>query len=267
LVALTGSAALAAALLLGSVSPAAALPTCDYSASDHKVTIVVDEVLHLRRNIADRITVNGAWCDGQATAYNTDRIAIFGGAGAQHIFIYMDYGGFRPGFTDEPGTSDEIEISVSLGGGADYLRFEGSELGEHITIGKSSGFGVQGRINLDANETSGIDADLTLILGVEEVAVFGNGGGDVISGLGGDGTGDAAPFALTLRGHNGADQLAGGAAGDSIIGGYGDDILKGGAGPDDINATDFVSGNDQIFGGGGADTCVADAGDFKASCP
>ena len=57
------------------------------------------------------------------------------------------------------------------------------------------------------------------------------------------------------------------AAGDTIIGYTGADVLRGGPGPDDLNAKDLISGNDQVFGDKGTDTCLADAGDAIAGCP
>ena len=152
---------------------------------------------------------------------------------------------------------------------------------DKVRIGKSSGFGIAGRVNLNAGETTGIDADITLVLGIERLSFNGSSGNDTISGAGGVGTGEAFTIPLSLYGHIGNDTLTGGTAGDDITGAEGDDTLaggasgdtlnggadadtlKGGGGPDYLNATDGVSGNDQSLGGTGADTCVGDPGDQR----
>jgi Ca2+-binding RTX toxin-like protein len=264
-------AALAATLmasvqLVSAPEPAAAATTCDYTASNHKVRVVLSGGGGwISRSIGDHIMVNNVWCDGVATVYNTNTIVVLGGAGTQILGIHLDYGGFKPGFTNEPGTSDEIEISVSLGGDSDSLNIRGSGVGDNIVVGKSSGFAVLGRMNLNAYETTGVDADLTLIVGIEEIVLYGKGGNDTISGAGGAGTGDAATHMLKIAGDDGADTLTGGAVGDKIGGGQGTDVMKGGAGPDWLDAQDGAGG-DSVYGGTGADTCVLDAGDSATSC-
>jgi hypothetical protein len=241
--------------------------TCEYVSSTHKVKVSAPAGATIKRTANGHINVNDTWC-GTATVYNTDSIRVLSGAGTQFVVLYLDNGGFKPGFTDEPGTSDEIEISISLGGDNDSFVVYGSDTAaDNIVIGKSSGFGVMGKMNLNANETTGIDADLTLIVGVEERVVLSRGGQDDVSGGGGAGTGDAADFLLKLGGGNAGDQLTGGTVKDSIIGGDGPDVLKGAGGPDFIDSNDGVSGNDQIFGGNGSDSCNFDSGDSVTSCP
>jgi len=256
---------LSAAMLLTTASAVSAAATCQYTASNHRVKVTGGDA-KISRSIRDRILVNDVWCDGKATVFNTDSIVVLEGAGTQFVRFFFDYGGFKPGFTDEPGSSDEIEISVSLGGDSDGLSLWGGGTADHWTVGKSSGFAVRGKINLNADEVTGIDADLTIILGAEEIALVGRDGPDQISGAGGAGTGAAADFNLKIAGLDGADEVTGGDAGDNIVGGNGPDVLKGGPGPDLIDSTDGVSGNDQIFGGQGVDNCFFDAGDSVAGC-
>ena len=241
--------------------------TCEYIASNHRVKVIVNSSADIKRTIGDHIAVNGVWCGRVATVYNTDSIVVLGGANSQVVGVRLDYGGFTPGFTDEPGSSDEIEISVSLGGDNDTLQIFGGGFGNNIVIGKSSGFAVKGKLNLNPNETSGVDADLTVIIGVEQVMVFAEGGQDVVSAMGGSGTGDPADFLVFLDGGDGGDALTGGAVKDLIAGGDGADVIKGGPGPDDLNSVDGVHGNDAIFGGNGSDSCSYDVGDTLTSCP
>ena len=267
LVAVVSVAALAGSLYAATPVPvSAATTTCEYISTNHRVKVSAGNGATIRRDIADRIRVNEVQCGGVATVFNTDSIVVLAGAGTQFVTIYLDQGGFKPGFTDEPGSSDEIEISVSLGGDGDSVQIYGSDgLPDHLVVGKSTGFGVLGKVNLNADETTGIDADLTYIVGVEERIILGRGGQDVISGMGGAGTGDPADFLLKISGGPGSDETTGGSAGDSLIDNQGTDIIKGGPGPDFIDTADGTSG-DQVFGGLGNDTCDVDPRDSVSSC-
>ena len=180
--------------------------TCGYKASNHRVNVSAPTGGLLARTTTGHITFNGTWCGRAATVNNTDSIVVLSGAGGQTLSVSLDAGGFQPGFTNELGSSDEIEISVSLGGDGDSLIVYGSPTADdHIVIGKSSGFAVMGRMNLNADETTGIDADLTMIIGIEERIVSGRGGKDVISGAGGAGTGAEADFLLKVAGGDNGD--------------------------------------------------------------
>ena len=260
----------AALLLFWSGAPALAGKdswSCTYTGSDHKLKFIAPDGGAFSRDDNGRIKFNGVW-SCRATVTNTDRIVILSGAGTQFVALYLDNGGFKPGFTNEVGTSDEIEISISLGGDSDSLSVYGNDsAADNIVIGKGSGFGALAKMNLNAGEATGIDADLTLVVGIEERIVLGRGGTDTISGAGGAGTGDPAEILLKLGGGNNGDEVTGGAVGDSIIGGNGPDVLKGAGGPDKIDSMDGVNGNDQILGGNGSDTCTFDSGDSITSCP
>jgi len=260
--------------------------TCDYVASTNKVKITItgSGQTNVYENGSGQIWVGSTWCENKATVTNTDRINIFAGAGDQVVTLHWLGNGFKPGATDEPGNSDEIEIAVSLGGGTDRLFIGAGAGADKIVVGKSSGPFSNGAVNLNAGETRGVDVDITLIVGTESIGINGSGGSDTISGNGGAGTGDAYGLPLTLSGNVGDDTLTGGAAADEISGGLGDDTLaggasgdtivggpdadtlKGGPGPDYLYANDGVNGNDEVFGGTGADTCFVDSGDVMTSC-
>jgi len=265
--------ALCAAALLWAASfapvvRAGAAINCTYTASDHrvKITITGEHNVDLDRSGSGTLLVNDVPCPRSPTVNNTDRIAIFSGAGHQVVTIFLGNGGFKPGFTNEAGTSDEIEISVSLGGDHDALAIMGGSAGDHVVFGKSSGTFVQGRANLNAGETTGVDADLTFILGAEDIFFFGLDGTDTFSANGGSATGGAAEFPVIVSGGKNGDTLTGGNKADHINGDTGPDLIKGGAGGDTLNSIDGVNGNDEIQGGLGADSCTIDPGDITSSC-
>ena len=244
---------------------------CVYTDSNHKLKVTANfdnTNVELERSTSGAILINGFPCGGSPTVTNTDSVVILAGAGHQVVSIFVGGGGFKPGFTDEPGTSDEIEISVSLGGDTDTFAIIGDNTarGDKVVMGKSSGFAVQGRINLNPGESSGIDGDVTLILGIEDVFMFGRDGTDTLSADGGSGTGSPVEFPVIISGGKGGDTLTGGNAADHIEGGTGPDIIKGGAGPDVLNSADGTNGNDEVFGGSGVDACTIDPGDVTTSC-
>lgn len=286
-VSVTGTVLGILGLLLATAVPVAVASswTCDYFPSTDRVRVVItgSGQTSVLEN-GGQIWVNSTWCDNVATITNTDRISILAGAGDQELNINWNGQGFRPGVTNEAGDSDEIEFSISLGPGTDELYISLPSIPDTVRAGKSSGAYVAGRVNLNAAETTGVDADITLVVGIEGVSINGSGGNDILSGAGGAGTGDAFTIPLTLYGHigndtvtggtasdtlegaDGNDILTGGASGDDINGGPGSDTLKGGSGPDVLYAVDGVLGNDEVYGGTGVDTCLADRGDLKTSC-
>jgi Ca2+-binding RTX toxin-like protein len=243
-------------------------PTCDYIASEKKVRVhfTGSNEARIDRDQNGKIRLNLDWCERKATVFNTDRITVLAGDGTHIVYISLQHGGLSPGATDERGNSDEIEISVSLGGGDnDILEILGDDVGDKVVFGRSSGIGVLGRVNLNAYESGG-DADLTIVIGVEEVRASGNAGSDELSGAGGAGTGEKFAYPLVLAGNSGSDLLIGGTRGDKLYGYSGDDTLRGGEGADFLYTKDNVSGNDAAFGGTGSDTCQIDPGDSKTSC-
>jgi hypothetical protein len=261
----------ASVIALGSIAltpggAAAASVNCDYNGTNHQVTIkmVGDIGTRLIRTIEGHIKVAGAWCEGVATVFNTDTIVVSGDGGTQTLNLSMLNGGFRPGRTDEVGTSDEIEITTPLGGGFDMVVVEGNDAVQHLAFGKiSTTFGTVRVINLNAYEFTGKDADV-FMAGVEDASAFGNGGGDSITGDGGFGTGQPYDLRLTYFGGGGSDWLVGGIGNDRIYAGMGADDVWGLEGNDLIDLRDGVEENDAGVGGPGADHCELDPGDLCA---
>jgi type II secretory pathway pseudopilin PulG len=134
-------------LLLAAAAPALAgsSATCDYTASTHRVEVVVTGSgdSYVSENGTGQIHANGVWCDNTATVNNTDRIVILAGAGDQTVNLYWAGAGFKPGFTNEAGDSDEIEVSVSLGGGTDKLTVSAGNGNDTIRAGLSSACSLQ----------------------------------------------------------------------------------------------------------------------------
>lgn len=257
--------------LLGVAAPASSGQpfTCTYNDAVGLMTveIVAGGSATVERN-GIFIEVNGTRCvDGvtDATVDNTEVINIVGGTGSQRAVVSLSSGQFAPGRTDEPGTSDEIEIFVSLGGGTDALRVAGSNQRDTIVAGTGSG---QSRINLNAGEGDTVDYDLSVMDNVEQLAINGNGKGDSISATGSFGTGMVLQRAITIAGGDGNDSLTGGAGADVLTDktGTGDaDVLVGKGGGDALSTRDG-DGRDRAIGGPGNDTCAVDGADTAIAC-
>jgi hypothetical protein len=266
-------------LVLGAVTVAPALGTfavdCTYDPDTHTVILNISEAgpeagafVTMFRS-GDNITANGSDCQSDsmqvATVKDTDTIRVNGASGTQQFGISLDGGPFAPGYTDEPGGSDEIEFVLDLKGGYDIVLFAGSSSADRFRFGvKDSG----PRINLNANETDGVDADVR-VKRTETTNGYGLGSGDVLSGIGGKGTGSEATYGLLLYGGIGNDRLIGGSAHDVLnddMSSTGDtDVLKGRGGGDSLDATDGDA-LDSLYGGSGTDSCVSDDGDVVVDC-
>ena len=268
---IVGLAVAVAATLFVTPRPSAAggQVSCTYTPGNARVRVEMTGFVGAKigRDPFGAIYVTGtSSCDG-ATVQNTDSIYVIGDDGNQNANIDMRNGGLKPGLTNEPGTSDEIEIVLFLNAGTDSLTISGSDQAENIRFGRpASGF-VVGNVNLNAGEATGVDADLILQAGTENVGVSAEGGADTVSGLGGAGTGQEFTLRMSLHGNNGGDKLTGGAAGDALWGDDGGDTLKGRGANDYLDTEDGISGNDTADGGGGRnDICITDAGDTQISC-
>ena len=206
--------------------------------------------------------MNNAWCGGAATVTNTDEIVAQGNIKVNEFILTLGYGGFAPGFTDEAGTSDEIEFSVALKGGMDDIVVYGTKADEKFVLGRANTIlGVVRTINLNSKEKTGIDADLSFT-GVERLDLQMGRGDDEVDSTGGTGTGNLTmDTPLIVNGEDGNDMIVGGTGSDALFGGPGSDTLVGKAGDDLVYTQDGVSGNDSATGNAGDDVCTADPGD------
>ena len=237
--------------VLGAVlvpSPARAAVTCTFNATTHVVSIVGDADVTVTR-AGDELVVQGAPClDGStaATVTNTDLIKVDVSIASRRFILNLSNGPMAPGFTNEPGNSDEIEISTVRG----VLTFTGTPGPDHFVGGRDG-------INLNASESS-FDVDIT---GVFFFLGWNAGDGDdVLSLRGGSGTGPA----VAVQGSN----FAGGLGNDILLmtpvpknppsgifdyildGGAGNDRIEGGPGDEEISGQSDV---DILIGGGGPD--------------
>ena len=267
------TATFAAAMIGGSFTSAAPIAAaaavdCTWQANHRRVTVSMSgaSIAELSVSRTGRILVNGNPCAAGATVNSTEDIVIDGDSADQLLRIRLGTTGFRPGFTNEPGNSDEIEFLVSSGNGDDTVAIYGRSQADDIQLGVRDGLlnTTVPNANLNANETTGIDSDL--IIGHDAVEVYGMLGGDVVSGAGGAGTGKVFPNRLYIDGGEGNDTLTGGRAYDRIVGGPGADELFGGVAGDLLVTLDNESGNDRAYGGKGSDKCMINNGDAIYSC-
>ena len=218
---------------------AMAATTCSYdsgskilaiSTTDDAFTFLDRQGSNIRVQTLDSGAVDVTCSGGTPTVNNTDNITIAGSSGANILYIITGGGRFTPGFINEAGSSDEIEIEVDLAGGSGDQMFLGDAPAGHAANVRA---GTNG-INMFAGEATGKDADLT----VANVANIQLGGPfdtpNVISGAGGAGTGGPFPTPLDIRGAEGNDTLTGGAGNDHIDGGAGNDVIAGRAGGDSL---------------------------------
>ena len=274
--------------LLFAFSPAIARAdsaTCVFSAASHTATIT--ETPGLQRATGAFFRVDGklfvvsgegapSGLCGSATNTNTDQIVVNNASPIQRLasifYIQIPEAGVvgpnGPGFTNEPGSSDEIEWTFNYGPGG---RVGISPLVSTSDPGSPMDVRLGGnQVNLNAAETDGIDADVTLN-GVTGLLIYGSDYTDRILATGGAGT-PSAPVTIPMEvetelvydvypdsdtivtgsgndlvsAGNHPDVIFTGPGKDSVRGGGGDDLIVGGPGKDLLQG---LAGSDQIFGG------------------
>jgi Ca2+-binding RTX toxin-like protein len=239
-------------------------PLCGWSDLTHEmgVTIFGGETTTLGQATGD-ITINGAVCPlyvggPNASMTSIGRIDMLDtSGGGWPVRISLAEGPFSPG--TEGGASPEIFIDFTSGTNVcDPFTILGSANPEYLRWGSESSTEW---LNMNADETEEIDADLRVEAGCVFVRVLGGLGADKISAAGGLGTGTAARYRVTFDGGDGPDALTGGNAADVLRGGAGADVLSGGLGSDlQLNGG---LGNDKISGGWGRDKLLGFGGRDK----
>ncbi len=245
---MTMAAVVGLSMAWGAVPAAADTAACSYDPGTLTVSVTVKDTDALPTSVSasGASILAGASPCGSATVTNTDSILVGAAQPKDDERVHITHD-FTPGFTDEPGGSDEIEIVVDLRSGTgDVLgiAFAADTAPRAYVVGGS-------QINLNAAEGDGVDADVTLD-GVEEIVLSGALGDDLLSGAGGAGTPEK-PTGIDLRidGLGGNDVLIGGDGFDHLVGSDGDDVL---VNPD--GTADGGQGKDRIAAGPGDDTAV-----------
>lgn len=245
--------------LLGALvvtAPAEAASTCLYNAAKRTITVSGDVSVLMERSGDDIVTNVGACSDGTTTAtvHNTDLIKVSLTGPGVGFGIDGTNGLLTPGFIDEPGTSDEIEISMAFGS----FSLFGTPGRDHIVVG-TGGVNLNAREPTDDVDVSGLSAMPIVVAG---------GGNDIVTTRGGQGTGAGVDTDMSILGEGGNDKLLafhvvptgdmvfepgphyamdGGPGRDRLEGGGLDDELTGGAGDDYIDggaANDVMDGED-----------------------
>lgn len=229
--------------------------SCSFSPAAHTATITVTSGTGPAAWISIRSS-DGALIVGSsagsgpcaaATRNNLDSIVVNSVNAATTGSLFYVYPGvpFAPGFTDEPGSSDEIEMAFNLSSGGRWylgLAAAGTATPLDLSLGGNA-------INLNRSEPDGIDADAT-VTGIAYVYLLGSTGPDVVTAGGGPGT--PGPFTTPVIASSGpgADLLVGGSRADDLSGGLDPDRIFGGKGKDDLKGEDGI---DRLFGQAGAD--------------
>ena len=249
-------------------------PTCAFNATKHTVNVSmtgVETSARISRSSDDRLLVNADLCESSlgkaATVYNTRVVRVTGSDGEQSVNLDLYSGDLAPGFGDEAGTSDEIEVVLKLGSGIDVVHLTAGDTATDVRAGTKRD--NISRLNLNAGEATGVDADVTM-RSVESVIFHGGMMNDRFIGSGGIGTGKMLAVRTVLIDElGGNDMLVGGRANDSITDNTAvvdSDTLRGGPGADYISVYDPDTTGDLVDAGPGADTCAFNAPDVVLNC-
>ena len=185
---------------------------------------------------------------GTPTVDNTDHVTVVQSPGADFGTVTVDQsaGPLGPGATAESDGTSEIEFTLSFAG-----RFSGPVVGgTDASEAFQMGMLPSGAVGVNMNSGSSTDAEIEAV-GASGVAVFAQGGNDLVTGLGGPGFAGPLRGALTgADGGAGKDLLVSGPPGSDMDGEEGKDRLVGSHREDEISGG---SGKDRIIAGGGND--------------
>jgi Ca2+-binding RTX toxin-like protein len=232
-------AALALALLsLGAWATPALAADCSYSAATHVVSITHGGDFAELDAGGGAIRLDGTPC-GAATTTNTASIDVAdqgGPGGHPHLVLDLAPGPFAPGFGDEPGDADEIELHVSFPGFSGTVDVRGGVGDERWRVAK--GLAGAPRLNLNASEPV---QDVDVSIDGEPGLYLDGGDGDDTLAPGPIGILGAFDGPLYLAGGPGNDTLGGGLADDELLPGAGDDAVTGGGGSDRVSYVDAAA--------------------------
>jgi Ca2+-binding RTX toxin-like protein len=234
---------------------AAGTNTCTYDPQTRKVTVTasIDNSQIVVQRQGNQIVLLGG-IDCGATRFNTDKIVIQDVPNHDlDAFVVEAEGRLAPGHENEPGGSDEIEIKVNLGNGSNSFDAKAG-LGVVDDDFRLGTMNFNAKINLNAEEQTGLDADITITGQWDYVVLESFPGNDRVDLGGGAGTGSrytgsetyvhagdgrdvvlGGPGPDNLNGHDQKDRLEGKNGEDNLDGGNGDDFLDGGAADDNCS--------------------------------
>lgn len=222
---------------------------------------------------------------GTPTVDNTDSVVVREAPDVEESEVSIDLskGPFAPGATAEADGTSEIEFDLQMNGARDQIAYiEGTDAPESFQLGTTTS-GASG-VNVDAASESPAtaDADVTLS-GLAGVAVFAEGGADLISGQGGPGFAAplgsvfilgsggpgpdqliAPPSGAFLTGGGGRDRLLGSPRRDFLMGGGARDTILAGKGRDEVVSVDGK--RDRLSCGASADRAEVDNRDKPKGC-
>jgi Ca2+-binding RTX toxin-like protein len=250
-----------------SAAPSMAAVSCDFSPSDHLLSVsATNAFTHIVRS-QDVLALDDGHqpisCSGpNPNVHNTARVQVTH-TGAAADSVDLSGGPFSPGFGNEATGIPEIEFQYLT---PTFLNVQGTAGADHLTFG-------QGGINLNGDDDTDVTGAFTALL------VQGRGGDDLIAPeanysraaprrieLGGSGNDTlvATPDGGILHGGNGNDKLLGGRGRDNLTGGRGHDVMRGRKGRDLIRAIDGT--RDRVNCGAGVDRAKVDGIDKVKNC-
>jgi Ca2+-binding RTX toxin-like protein len=255
---LVGSLAALLATPLLAVLPARAGSSCSFSGATVTVTATGVVPAVLVRSGSD-IVFDGTPCAG-ATVDNTDTIVA--SVDGPQLDIDLRGGPFAPGLTDEGDGSSEIEFQVIVTAGS--VGVEGALNSDHLAAATDTA-GGDTLVNLNAEETSGDDADVSVAGAPSFLVLQGRGGDDRMSFTEDPAWSDANLMLEAIAGGgNGTDSIGCALNGSRLKGGRGADTLDCSWPASGIDAsldaetvhdrsgspTDLVSGFEDVIGSG-----------------
>jgi Ca2+-binding RTX toxin-like protein len=225
--------------------PASATVSCGFGAPSHIVSIMsTDTQLRIVRDGAT-IAVQGSSGPPGAcgTVTTEDRVEIdLGSTSFARLTLDLSGGLFEPGVDEPSSSSREIEFQVSNLGPSTVVLVKGSDGGDSVSFGDRfvlPDFRTVTDVNLNGFADGDTpDGDVVIDGRPVDLAAFGNGGDDVLTGAGlGTANTHVTGVRLTLTDGPGADSVTGGHnadqiepevgdAGDSFAGGDGDDFIN-----------------------------------------
>jgi Ca2+-binding RTX toxin-like protein len=213
--------------------------TCSFDPSTHVDSVVETgsaTIVHMAVS-AGTIMVNTIAC---GTVNTVDTIHVdMGNFVNVRAFIDLSGGPFAPGFTDEPGSSDEIEFTIENLGSNVPVDLEGTAGPDSFTLGQHLAIPAPiPEINLNAaQDGASPDFDVQIFARPPFIDAGMLGGDDSISAAG-TGVGNSGPLSVPIA-------VADGPGADHVTGGTGDDAFQTEGTPDP---------GDTYSGGPGRDT-------------